>query len=158
MVKFYLAIFDTNEDTSWRVMYKSFVICKNKDINGIFLQDLWFTHLLSCLDVECDKDIHFMLLISNNSPIEIENDLNRFDSRVPYTNEKPSKTCVGYYNFVLNKELINKYINIFKYEIIKDNSQKITLMDVIGTTKLTFSICNVDEKMYLMLPEFTITQ
>ena len=105
-MKSYLAIFDTSKDKSWKVLQKKFIIEKktNNEIKGVFLQDLWFTYKLNKKDLY--DDIHFMLLISKYSKDKIESDLNRFDSGYPYTNEKPSNTCLKYYNFVLNKNEI----------------------------------------------------
>tara|TARA_B110000967_G_C18893317_1_gene568895 strand:- start:2763 stop:3200 length:438 start_codon:yes stop_codon:yes gene_type:complete len=140
-------------------MYKNFIIEKktNREIKGVFLQDLWFTHELNLSDKKCCNDIHFMLLISKYDKDKIELDLNRFESGHPYTNEKPSKTCVKYYNFVLKKNEITEYYNLLHNDKSSNNIKNITLTDVkYKNTTLLLDICNVENKMYLMLPKFTI--
>tara|TARA_B100000795_G_scaffold90867_1_gene66181 strand:- start:1440 stop:1904 length:465 start_codon:yes stop_codon:yes gene_type:complete len=154
-------MFDTKTDLSWKVLNKSFVIC-NRTINevcGLYLQDLWFTYKLSSLNDEfkCENDIHFMLLVSTFSTKEVESDLNRFAGGTPYTNEKPTQTCTAYFNFVLHKDFINEYHVAFKNKKIKEKD-RINLMCSKGMSELTFNICNVDDKIYLMLPEFKINK
>lgn len=158
-MKSYLAIFDTSKDKSWKVLQKKFIIEKktNNEIKGVFLQDLWFTYKLNKKDLY--DDIHFMLLISKYSKDKIESDLNRFDSGYPYTNEKPSNTCLKYYNFVLNKNEIKEYYKalITDKSLHKDNRIRITLTDVnYKNTILSLDICNIENDLYLMLPEFII--
>ena len=100
-----------------------------------------------------------MLLISKYSKDKIESDLNRFDSGYPYTNEKPSNTCLKYYNFVLNKNEIKEYYNalITDKSLHKDNRIRITMMDVnYKNSLLLLDMCNIENDLYLMLPEFII--
>ena len=154
-MKCYLAMFDTSKDKSWKVLHKNFIIEQKtkSEIKGVFLQDLWFTYELN--NKESYNDIHFMLLISKYNKNKIELDLNRFDSGHPYTNEKPSKTCLKYYNFVLNKNEIKKYYKILKTD--KLSNKRITLKDVnYENSLLLLDICEINNNFYLMLPEFII--
>lgn len=139
MVKCYLAMFDTLKDSSWRVLRKTFHTQKHSDgcIHGLFLQDIWFTYEITIVG-----EIQFRLIVSEMSREELELSLNNDCSFM-----------VKDYHFSLTTNILNKNIDLLENH---GDTQTVTLTSDFDIVELSFDISMCDEKIYIMLPKFSI--